>query len=284
MRFVPLIFLGTALFAVTASAETGFSVNAEINIKKSQADSLQQKADSLENEASRLEDRLDDIQEARKDRKDLKDDLEDQIKELQEELDDLKERIDDAREEIQDKVEDLQDVKDDLDEKMEEERHIGSFILTFEYSHLDVDPLKYLVRNDRSLQGARDKFDFSNNQMMMFGLMGYYNMENNVRVGNGFYTGYKLFQSDAYTGIHYDSLHIDSMEVDSVITLRVIPAYIGFICEKAFVYDPVNFFAGIMLGGNMTILVKEDQQMDQTSSFIRDEYEEDQKSRFSVAL
>ncbi len=290
MSLFKLSLIAAALFLATASAraedeQSGASVHFQLEVKKAMADSMEKQADSLEAQASQLEDRLDTIQEGRED---LKDDLEDQIEDMHEAIADLKDKLDDAREEVQEKVEEMKEVADDaLEEKeeaLEEERHTGSFILALEYSHLDIDPLKNLARHDRSLVGK--PFDFSNNQMLMFGLMGYYNLENNVRVGNGLFAGYKLFQSGEYTGTRYDSIGDFIDTVDSIVTLRVIPAYIGFICEKAFVYNPVNFFAGIMLGGSMSIVVKEEQQAAYASSFIHDDDDDDgdDESRFSVAL
>ncbi|MBN1577333.1 MAG: hypothetical protein JW913_12315 [Chitinispirillaceae bacterium] len=275
MRFIATSLLVTAFFWITASAQDGFSLSAELRIKKTQADSLQRKADSLEDEASRLEDRLDNI---REDRKDLKDDLADEIEDLRDEIENLKDKIEAANSELRDAEDDLRDKADDLEEDrrealediqenrkealediresleetkedIEERRQVGSFILGFEYSYLDVRPFKELMKN------TDPRIDFSKNHMLMFGLMGYYNTESNVRVGNGLYAGYKRFESDPYDGTSDYGL-FDSLEpTDTVVSLRVIPAYVGFICEKAFVFDPVNLFAGFMLGGNITTTI-----------------------------
>ncbi|MBN1307378.1 MAG: hypothetical protein JXA18_05640 [Chitinispirillaceae bacterium] len=296
MRVFITSLLVTAFFRIAASAGAGFSLDAELRIKKMQADSLQRRADSLENEASHLEERLDDIREGREKREDLKDNIEEAIEDLRDRIDDLKDDIEAANREISDAEEELRDKADDLEENRrealedirekreeaiediresleetkedsEERRQVGSFILGFEYSYLDVRPFETLVKN------TEGRFDFSNSHMLMFGLMGYYNTESNVRVGNGIYAGYKLFESDPYDGTSSDIVFGQPDTADTVITLRAIPAYVGFICEKAFVFDPVNLFAGFMLGGNITTAIVQKEVL--TDDIFGDDDEEE---------
>jgi TolA-binding protein len=252
----------------------------DMEAKKAQVDSLLHEADILDERASRLEDRL---ESAGENRSDLGEELKEQIEELRDAVDNIRDNVEQAVDALEDAREEaVEKIEDALDER-EEKRHAGSFIVALEYSRLDVRPLESLQKNDKSLTG-KYTFDFSNRSMMTFGLMGYYNMENNVRVGNGISAGYKSYQSGTYSTTAYDSLLEISEPVDSVVTLRVIPASIGFVCEKAFMYDPVNFFAGMMIGGNLTIVVKEEQEAQLESSFISSGSDSDHDSRYSVAL
>ena len=269
----------TVLVGVSFTAAESGSTE-EFEAKKARADSLEQEADSLDRKALQLENQLDAIEE---NRSDLQEEIKVQIENLRETIDNIEERVEDAVNDLKDAQEEAEGQLEDRMEKREEHKHAGSFIFGIEYSHLDAAPLKYLAKHDKSLMD-KYPFDFADNNMLMFGFMGYYNMDNNVRVGNGLYAGYKSFQSDPYSTVSVDSILNISENVDSVVTLRVIPAYIGFICEKAFIFDPVNFFAGIMLGGNLTVIVKEEQRSELTSTFISDDYDDERDSRYSVAL
>lgn len=310
MRIHYLVLLLVTLFWATAFAQSELTLSAELKVKKGEADSLEQVADSLEERAAQLEERLGDIRDLKDDRDDVKEDLEEEIGELHEVIANLRERVEEANKNIRDARDDMYDHHDDIkemrsealedinetrrealediNESKEEAREDiaeraqrGSFVAGFEYSLLDTDPLRDLVKNDKTLSYASDKFSFSNDNMMMFTLMGYYNLENDVRVGNGLFAGYKAYQSKPFAGQDGDD---DDLEPDSTIaTLRVIPVYLGFICEKAFVYDPVNFFFGIMVGGNLSIVVKETQPAETASPFMEADDDDDDHD-FSVAL
>lgn len=292
MRIINLSHLtALCLFAAAAVSVAGTSVSFELNVKKAEADSLQEKADSLEDEASKLQDKLNDIEDDQDDREDLENDIDD----LKDKLSDLKDQIKDAQGDLKDanydveksKQDALDDIKesrkdalDDINEEASEHPKTGSFILAFEYSQLDTDPLKDLLKNDKSLQAARGQMDFSNNGMMMFGLMGYYNLESNIRVGNSIHAGYRPFTSN----VLFDTLSTGRID-SNIISLNAIPVYVGFICEKALVFNPVNFFAGIMLGGNMSIVVKEEKSAEQASLFVdADEEDSDNAGEYSAAF
>jgi hypothetical protein len=152
--------------------------------------------------------------------------------------------------------------------------------LGVEYHRLDTDPLiENLAQKARSTQ--MKNFDFENNHMLMLTLMGYYNVENNLRVGNSIMAGYKSFTSDVYRTVRDDGLFGSQDSVDSVSTLRIIPAYIGFVCEKAFIFEPVNFFVGFVIGGNLTIAIEEEEEQDSDMLNFNDD---DIDPRFRVAF
>ncbi|MBN1758007.1 MAG: hypothetical protein JW863_06810 [Chitinispirillaceae bacterium] len=272
--FVTLLLL----CGVFATADT--AAHPDLDAKKAIADSLQQAADSLDLKAQQLEEQLRNIE---KSRTDLRDEIEEQIENLREVIEDIKEQVEKTLDDLRESQDEAVERLEEQIEEREEHRHAGSFIFGIEYSHLDTDPLRYLQDHDKSLTGKYN-FDFNDRNMLMFGLMGYYNMQSDVRVGNGIYAGYKSYQSDEYTTIAVDSLFNTSEEVDSIVTLRVIPMYIGFICEKAFIFEPVNFFAGIMLGGNLSFIIKEEERAQMNSSFISDDYDDNGGSDYSFAF
>lgn len=251
MKFTRLSLIVTAFLWTVASASTDAELDKTIEAKKATADSLQDMAEELEDQAGQLEDQLENIED---DKEDLKSEIRDQIEDLHEEIATIREKLDETLEDLKDQQDDIEDRVEDMIEEQERKRS-GSFIVTLEYSHLDTDPLKLFLKNETTID-----FNLTGNSMFMFGLMGYYNSGNDVRVGNGVYAGYKSFQSKTFSTTYYDPFLGDSVTVDSIATLRVIPAYIGFICEKAFVYEPVNFFAGIMLGGSMTVVVADKEE------------------------
>jgi hypothetical protein len=305
--FLLLSLLCIPILGFSLYAETDRVQPSNPDDKKAQADSLQLQADSLEAQATALERQLDT----------LGDQNDDFTTGLKREIDKLHDEIMTVRDKIAAAVNDIIKSADSIDDSTPEEppdhfepqsegidqsgrieppeqvegsseypdvgKSRTSFIVALEYTRFDVDPLEHLAQHDRSLTGKQ--FDFSDNQMLTFGLMWYYSKDNSVRVGNGLYVGYKRFDSDVYRGAKNDTLPGSLPPPDSLATLRVIPTYFGFLCEKAFVYDPVNFFAGIMLGGNLTVVVKEEEEARLVSSFIDDEdFGDDDGGRFSVAL
>jgi gas vesicle protein len=280
MRLLERTLFATILLLGTVFATNETVGDPDLGAKKVIADSLQQAADSLDAKAIELEKQLDGIEESQSD---LRDEIEDQLEDLREAIDDIREQVESTLDEIRDDQEEAVERLEERIEDREERRHAGSFIFGIEYAHLDTDPLRHLQNTDPSLSDSYS-FDFNDNNMLMFGLMGYYNLQNNVRVGNGLYAGYKSFQSDEYSTTVVDSLLNTTEQVDSIVTLRVIPMYIGFICEKAFVFEPVNFFAGIMLGGNLSFIIKEEERAQANTSFISDDYSDESNSEYSFAF
>jgi hypothetical protein len=288
MRFRASFLLYLPILWVPLFAQPPQPEAVDTDIRRAKADSLQLQADSLEARASQLERQLDTLENGSDD---FKTELKLEVDKIHSEIMAVKDKIAAVVNDIFSPVDiaDAAPAEDppDQDKVVIEERKVkkyyGSFIVALEYTRFDVGPLEHLAENDRSLTGKH--FDFSDNQMLTFGLMGYYSKDNSVRVGNGLYAGYKLYHSDVFKGSQTDSLSETVATVDSVITLRVIPTYFGFLCEKAFMYDPVSFFAGIMLGGNLTVVVKEEQEARLVSSFINDaDRNDDENGRFSVAL
>ena len=281
MRLLERTLVITVLLLGGAFATADTTAHPDPDAGKALADSLQQAADSLDEKATELENLLRGVEESGD--SDLRDEIEDQIEELRAVIEDIRKRVEETLEDLRDSQEEAVERIEDRIEEREERRHAGSFIFGIEYAHLDTRSLRYLQDHDRSLMG-KYRFDFNDNNMLMLGLTGYYNLQNNVRVGNGLYAGYKSFQSDEYATHYFDSVMNESVPVDSVVTLRVIPVYIGFICEKAFIFESVNFFAGIMLGGNLSIVVKEEELAQLESSFISGDHDEDEESNYSVAF
>lgn len=285
MHFRDVLFF-TVLVLGVAQGEPAQSADPVSHEKQVTVDSLQARASALESEAAALEGQLESLSGG--DSVDSRDGLANELARLEKELGAVRELVNGAFEEV---YEQLTETKAYIDEKVEAEsgetdalrpqrRHAGACVVTFEYAHLDMDPIKKFLRTDISLKDK--EFSQLSNQIMMVGLMGYYSTENNVRIGNGIFGGYKSYQSEVYAQMKLDSLGDEIGLVDSLVTLRVIPVYAGFICEKAFVYDVVTFYGGMMLGGNMTIIVKEEQEYHQNSLFFGTD--EDRKGAVSVAF
>lgn len=280
MHFLRVAFF-TALVLGVAQGAPEQGTDRSSYEKQVTADSLQARAAALESEAAALEGQLETSVDSREG-------LTGELARLEKELEAVRELVTVALQEVHEKLtetkvyidEKVEVAGGDADELRSQRKHAGACVMTFEYAQLDMDPLKKFLRTDISL---KDKaFNQFSSQIMMVGLMGYYSTENNVRLGNGIFGGYKSYQSEVYTRMKLDSLGDEVGMVDSLVTLRVIPVYAGFICEKAFVYDAVTFHGGMMLGGNMTIVVKEEQEYHQNSLFFG--ADEDRNGTVSVAL
>ncbi len=204
--------------------------------------------------------------------------------EIQREIDNLKSELDATREEMKNYIKD--EVHENIDEKLEEReerlerKNGGAFVITTGITWLDRDPFRELQKKEQSLKSK--EFDFDNNKTFMLGLHGYYDIENGLRIGNSLSAGYKMYQSEPYTGIVVDTLG-DTSLVDSLITLRVIPACFGFICEKAFLFPYFNIFAGFMVGGGATVVLKTAELSSGNSVFINDN-DSDYSYKTSVAV
>ncbi len=131
----------------------------------------------------------------------------------------------------------------DCDGERRDDSRGGAGMLTAQVSWLNTEPLEKLNRLEKDL---RKDFDFHHNAMPVFGAVGYYDIGNGLRTGGGLWAGYKSFQSESYTGLAPDSL-----ERDSVVTLRVIPAYLGFNLEKTIPFPGFKMYLGGMLGGGV---------------------------------
>jgi len=253
------------------------------------ADSLQRQADSLEQRASELEQQFDMFDTAATGDNDSG--LTGEISRLKQEMVAVREKIKATVSDIVASV-DNNKVREEepapaaekvqvVIEEPEPKKGFGAFCLSFEYTAFDVDPLRHLAKHDRSLTGV--PLSFSDNNMLTIGLMGYFSKDNSMRIGNGLSCGYKAFTSDIFTRPSDNS---DTAQMsDSIVTLRVIPVNFGFLCEKALRYNPVDFFAGLMVGGHLTVVVKEEQAATLVSSFIGEEsIQKEKEPRYSVAL
>ncbi len=240
---------------------------------------IEEELNSLEENIKEEEQRVDETeQEIKQERAEKKIESEDEI---HEEIDELKEDLNETREELKEYID---EVKEDIEEEQEERtdrKKGGAFVLTTGITWLDKDPFKELNKKELSLKSK--EFDFDNNKTLMLGLNGYYEVENGMRLGNSLSAGYKVFQSDPYTCIFVDSLS-DSIPVDSIVTLRVIPAYFGFICEKAFLFPYFNIFAGFMIGGGATVVLKTGDLSSGSSAFINDDTNSSENPKVSVAV
>ncbi len=260
-----LTFISLSLIVPVIFADD--TKNDKEQLKELQKD-IENDLNDLEDDLGDVQDDFDDIEEKKReaiedsieDIHDVEDDLKDDIDGLREDLsetkEELKEDIEDAKEDIRDQLEDI---------KEENENGGGAFMFTTRLLWHDTDPLKDLNETDPGLKGK--VFDFSNRKMMMIGFNGYYDVDRGLRIGGGLWTGYKRYKSDTYTGMYTDSLG-DTTYNDSIVNLRVIPAYCGFICEKAFLFPNFSLFAGFMLGGGATILIKNSEASDIGSVFI----------------
>lgn len=216
-------------------------------------------------------------------------------KALREEIEDLKENIDDLRDDIEDDLEDIEedltetneDIREDLEdlkEDKEENRNGGGAVISFQLIKLDMDPIKSLCVNDPELKLRT--FDFSRDNALIFSVMGYYNIENGISVGNIFSGGYKTFRSDVYGKQVIDSATTDTTYDSLSTALNIIPVSIGFVCEKAFTFYRVHVFMGLMLGGSAKIIIKEIEH-NNSSAFIGTEnenFDDENEDQYSVAF
>lgn len=287
MRSFLVLLLGIIICSGTLYAASD-SISTPPSTVVAKADSLQHLADSLEARAAELE-QLIDTSGRRGD--DFKSELKAEMDKLHTEMMNVKKKIADALHDafsVDDAAQDGAPPEtpaeriDVVIEERPQKKHNGSFIVALEYTNFDVAPLKQLATNDRSLEGKT--FHFSDNQMLTFGLMGYYGKESNLRIGNGLYVGYKAYYSERFS----DTLHmvgVDSVMItDSISILRVVPVYFGFLCEKAFNYDPINFFAGIMLGANTTFVIKSEQEAQSMTSFMSEDSVGSGEENYTVAF
>jgi hypothetical protein len=136
----------------------------------------------------------------------------------------------------------------------------GSGLFTVQLTFLDRDLLHDIVRYEKDLLGRT--FDFGDNHVTMFGMLGYVDVGSGVRLGGGGWGGYRRFDSDQFTRILTDSLGDTTHEYDAVATLRVIPAYGGFVFEKAFDFGRFNVFGGALLGSGLLIIHKQFRQVE----------------------
>jgi hypothetical protein len=192
--------------------------------------------------------------------------FEDKIEELSEDIEDARKSFNEEVEELHEDIEDMEEnIKEELEEierKSEEDSHAGSFVFCPRLAWLDKDPLKLLQKSDSNLQGKT--FDFHNNESFMIGFMNYYSIENNFRIGTDIAGGYKQFDCTPFRSILVDTAYNDTgaidtitqLPVDSIITLHVIPAHIGFICEKVFHFVKWDVFTGFMIGGGALVVIK----------------------------
>jgi len=255
MNTLQIALLCTALlfFGIHAQDSTDTDVETEYDTQRMAADSLETRADSLQERADEMNEQLKAL-EARQVEDTSK--TETDIENLRSEIKEIHHDIEETADAIQDAQEEIEDYAEEAAKERKKKKHRGSFILGLQYSELAKEPLKDVVGTMKDID-----FDLSNRQILTFGLMGYYANESNVRLGNGLFFGYKSIQSEPYTTTRFDSSANESVSVDSFVTLRIIPTSFAFIGEKAFKYESINFFAGIMLGGNLTIIIGEKNEM-----------------------
>ncbi len=197
---------------------------------------------------------------------DTREELEEEIENLREELedvqDDLNSDLEDLQEEIAEAKEEMQEELEELEEEAEEKSHAASFVFSPSLMWLDKDPLKLLNTSDGNLIGKH--FNFNNDKTFMLGFMNYYDIENGFRIGSNISGGYKKFECDPFTTTMINTtldtagniVSADTNYVDSIITLHVIPAHIGFVCEKVFSFIKWDIFTGFMVGGGVLVVVK----------------------------
>lgn len=275
MKIVQIALLCTTLLYCGIHAQD--STDTEYDTQRIIADSLEMRADSLQELADELNEQLK-AQEIKQTDDTSK--TESDIENLKSEIREIHHDIEETAGAIEDAQEDIEDYAEEAAKERKKKKHRGSFILGLHYSELAKEPLKDIVGTMKDID-----FDLSNRQILTFGLMGYYANESNVRLGNGLFFGYKSMQSEPYTTTRYDSTANESISVDSFVTLRIIPTSFAFIGEKAFKYESINFFAGIMLGGNLTIIIGEKNEMsndffdDTETDTDSDIYEDDETDK-----
>ncbi len=278
ITFFLLLFSTTTIFSQEGEwpQDSTETTDSPKDLKRLEQD-IEQNLDGLEQELENMESSLREMEEKKRaavpavteteieneeeeeERENLEEDIDDLREELAETRSELKEEIEDAEEEIQEQIEEMQE---------EKRNRGGAFMFSTRILWQDTDPLKKLNRTDTELMGK--VFDFDDRKTLMLGLNGYYDIENGLRVGNNLAVGYKLYQSDVYKGMHIDTIMGDTTYVDSLVNLRVIPAHFGFLCEKAFLFPNFSLFAGFMIGGGATVLIKNNEASSANSAFIND--------------
>ena len=102
------------------------------------------------------------------------------------------------------------------------------------------------------------QFAFDRNYSFQIGGIGYSDVKKTgLRVGGGWWAGYKKYESDEFTRVLPDTSSGDSIRYDAIIALRVIPIYGGFVAEKAFQFPGWNVFAGGLFGGGVYLMHKQ---------------------------
>ncbi len=283
MKSILVMIVSAALF-VAASGESFQSDSAAgLDTNRTKADSLQAAAEKLEAKALALEAQLDSLND---EPHGLRNDLEEAIGNLRMEIGEIRENIEKA---ISGLLESQEEVEEECEKRIQGEIELRkeksgrkqlkfSFVSGMEYSFLDTDPLlRSLVRNARS---TRDNdFDFGNKGMLMLSFMWYHSLDNGIRVGNDFSGGYKQFQSEPYGN---DDMNGEENPADSVIILRVIPAFLGFICEKAFDLQSMQLFGGFMIGAGTTVVIENKEPL--SSDFIGGTHEEKGERSYGVVF
>lgn len=243
-------------------------------------DEIQKINKSISEELAELEEK---INEERTDsNQEAQEEFDDEIEELREEIKDARNSLDEEFEELH---EDIEEVKENIEEELEEikeeaeeDKHSGSFVFCPRLTWLDKEPLKLLKKSDGNLS---DKvFSFNNNKAFMLGFMNYYSIENNFRIGTDIACGYKQFECNPYQSTVMDTVltttgAVDSiipLTVDSIISLHVIPAHIGFICEKVFRFVKWDIFTGFMIGGGALVVIKNNKLYKVNNIFIDGNY------------
>lgn len=283
MNTVETLLLCTVFSFCTVVAQDEPDAASAFESRQWYADSLEQRADSLQEKANELENQLHAIEQRQPDNDPA---IDSQLQDLRTEIEEIHAVIAETAEAIESTQEDIEEYVEEIAKDKKKKKHRGSFIFSLEYSRLAKEPLEDLV-------GTMNDIDFtlSNRQFITFGFMGYYTNQSNVRLGNGLFAGYKTFQSEPFTTNRYDSSSEETISVDSFVTLRVIPASFAFIGEKAFRYESLNFFAGIMLGGNLTIIVADKSELSndlfedtERQSVDKEEWDHEHDKKYPVLL
>jgi hypothetical protein len=126
---------------------------------------------------------------------------------------------------------------------------------------LDNGPLKDLIKKESSLRGR--SFDLDHRSpVFTLGFGGIHDHGHGVRTGFSIYAGYKSTTSESFTG----GKAPDTLR-DSVVMLRQMPAFGGFLFEKAFKFYDVTFIAGTMVGGGVFILHRQFYDVEESGAF-----------------
>ncbi len=176
------------------------------------------------------------------------------LSEAQEErLESAEERDEELQDAIEEAKEEEQELVTEYREDSSSSRIGGAF--NAQVLFLDEDLLTYI--NTYAGAGRRDRDEVADHAVFMVGGMAYSMHRGGVRVGSGFWAGYKTLRSDPYLVTRVDSSTWDTVTSEMVTTMRLIPAMIGGVFEKNFSAGPFGLFAGAMLGGGVFVIVRE---------------------------
>jgi hypothetical protein len=128
---------------------------------------------------------------------------------------------------------------------------------------IKMKPVALVIGREQGLSDKKFTIDWGWDPFFMMGGMGYGGLGHGVRIGGGGWGGSNRYVSERF-----------GPNRDSTIQLDVHVGYGGFIIEKAFVKDRMNYMFGTLMGGGSIRISKRVLDNSESSAFIDFEGEE----------